>query len=49
MKWVAIAVLLIGVAIGINTLLSPIRGHIAMGVAAGLLLFVIYGVQSLRD
>ncbi|WP_161607272.1 hypothetical protein [Natrinema pellirubrum] len=47
--WVTIAVLLIGVAIGINTLFPPIRGQIAMGVAAGLLLFVIYGVQSLRD
>ena len=49
MKWVAIAILLIGVTIAINTLFPPIRGHIAIGVAAGLLLFVIYAVQILRD
>ena len=48
-KWVAIAILLIGVTIAINTLFPQIRGHIAIGVAAGFLLFVIYGVQSLRD
>jgi len=48
-NWVAIGVFLIGVAIVINNLFPSIRGHIAMGVAAGLLLFVIYGVQSLRD
>jgi hypothetical protein len=48
-KWVVIAGLLVGLAIGINTLIPAIRGHIAMGVAAGLLLFVIYGVQHLRD
>jgi hypothetical protein len=48
-KWVAMAISLIDVAIGINTLFAPIRGHIAMGIAAGLLLFVIYRVQSLRD
>jgi hypothetical protein len=49
MKWVAMAILLIGVAIGINTLFPPVRGHIAMGVAAALLLFVVYGVQNFRD
>jgi hypothetical protein len=49
MKWVVIAGLLIGVAIVINTFVPAIRGHIAMGVAARLLLFVIYGVQHLRD
>jgi cytochrome bd-type quinol oxidase subunit 1 len=48
-KWVAIAVLLIGVTITIHALFPPIRGHLAIGVAAGLLLFVMYGVQYLRD
>ena len=49
MKWVAIAVLLIGIAIAVHAIFPLIRGHIAMGVAAGLLLLVIFGVQSLRE
>jgi hypothetical protein len=48
-KWVAIAVFLVGIATAINALFPPIRGHIAMGVAAGLLLVLIYGFQSRRD
>jgi len=33
----------------INTLYPPLRGHIALGVAASLLLLVIYAVQRLQD
>ncbi len=48
-KWVAIAVLLIGIAIAVNTLFPLIRGHIAIGVAAGLLLSVIYGIRRFLE
>jgi len=48
-KWVVLAVLLIGIAMAMNALFPPICDHIAMGLAAGLLLILIYGAQSLRD
>ena len=48
-RWVAIATLLIGIAVTINNLFPLIRGQIAMGVAAGLLLLVIFGLRSIQE
>jgi hypothetical protein len=48
-KWAAILVLLIGGAIAIHTLYPFLRGHIALGAAASLLLLGIYAVQRLQD
>jgi len=42
-----LVVLLIGIAIAVNTLFPSIRGNIAMGIAAGLLLLTIYRLRSL--
>jgi hypothetical protein len=46
-KWLGLAVLLVGLTIGVNTLVPALSGHVAMGVAAALLFGVIYAVQSL--
>jgi len=48
-KWVLLAVLLIVIAMALNTLFPVLQGHIAMGVAAILLLLVMYGVKILRE
>lgn len=47
-KWASITVLIIGGATGINTLFPQIRGHIAMGVAAGVLLVAMYGIRRVQ-
>ena len=47
-RWVAIAALLVGIAIMINNRFPLIRGQIAMGVAAGVLLLVIFGIRSVQ-
>jgi hypothetical protein len=46
-KWLGLAVLLVGLAVGVNTLVPALSGHLAIGVAALIVVVLLYAAQSL--
>lgn len=47
LRWAIVAALLVAVALALNRLVPSIRGHLAMGLAASILLAVAYLARSL--
>lgn len=44
-KWVGLAAVLVVLAVWIHTIEPRLSGHVAMGVAAGLVFLVLYAAQ----
>lgn len=49
LRWAGLAALVVVIAVGVNALVPPIRGPLAMGVAAVVLYALLSGVRRLRS
>lgn len=48
-RWTAVAVVLVATAVALHALFPAVRGHVAMGLAAALLVLAAYSLGRERD